>query len=431
MLTRRQVCSLLLSTWSVATVAIENGDSICAEGYIMDNYCIDRTFLFDNNRLKTLEHPDRHTVHCLVDVKDCRDSGFAVLTDPAPGERFYTIGWQLNAAGTQRLIELARRIGDCGTCDGDGDLEEGMRAAIRGTVVNANVNPPVIRVDSVQYIDAETVFCPAEVTTDPTLAPGTKSNRAPTMEPTRVPTLALTTRSPNREPTRIPTAQPSYVYAPPAPLPSETPTTKIPSSTPTSKPVSTPSLRPTSKPTPVSTNNDPTYGPPTLTPTTDSPSLAPIASPTVLPSFSPTIKATNDMAAGPQLRTPSGTAAAVPTPTLNTTMHQTEPPSAAPTAAPTHAPKPNTTSTPTASPVASLDKTTVAPTLGFNVTMNATEEPSVSPVIEEPTPTANPIATQPSSLTSSSSIVVANDFLTPAGPSIWMVVLGIFEIYVI
>jgi hypothetical protein len=48
----------------VAAAAI---GTVCLNGYIMDRYCIDLGRMLDGAGA-TLERPDRHTVHCLVDV---------------------------------------------------------------------------------------------------------------------------------------------------------------------------------------------------------------------------------------------------------------------------------------------------------------------------------------------------------------------------
>jgi hypothetical protein len=58
---------LLLSLFAIAgnTVsALEVGDIVCVQGYVMDYYCIDNGDMIDNGKL-TLEEPFDHTVHCL------------------------------------------------------------------------------------------------------------------------------------------------------------------------------------------------------------------------------------------------------------------------------------------------------------------------------------------------------------------------------
>eukprot|EP00978_Attheya_sp_CCMP212_P008406 scaffold19798_cov51-Attheya_sp.AAC.5 len=66
-------------------MALEIGDNVCIEGYIMDLFCINRgTLLLENSSVTTLRNPERHSVHCialprLVDVGSCRRSGYELL----------------------------------------------------------------------------------------------------------------------------------------------------------------------------------------------------------------------------------------------------------------------------------------------------------------------------------------------------------------
>ncbi|RHY35889.1 hypothetical protein DYB34_014171, partial [Aphanomyces astaci] len=45
------------------------GKNVTATGFVMDNYCIDLGNLMDNPTVKTLEGPEVHSIHCLVDLK--------------------------------------------------------------------------------------------------------------------------------------------------------------------------------------------------------------------------------------------------------------------------------------------------------------------------------------------------------------------------
>ena len=47
------------------------GDTFCVEGYVMDHYCIDIGSLLDRPNIRTLEGPEQHSIHCLVDVGPC------------------------------------------------------------------------------------------------------------------------------------------------------------------------------------------------------------------------------------------------------------------------------------------------------------------------------------------------------------------------
>ena len=46
----------------------------------------------------------------------------------------YTGAFQVDANGQERLIEIARDVGTCSTCTGNGNLQQGFRAEVRGTV---------------------------------------------------------------------------------------------------------------------------------------------------------------------------------------------------------------------------------------------------------------------------------------------------------
>ena len=102
----------------------------------MDEFCIELGYLLDNSRIATLEGPDEHSVHCLVDVPVCVDSHFEVLLDPnVPGD-LYTRGYRISEGpGKDMIVNLARSVGRCSTCSSDGSLREGFRAAVKGTVV--------------------------------------------------------------------------------------------------------------------------------------------------------------------------------------------------------------------------------------------------------------------------------------------------------
>ena len=110
----------------------------------MDQFCIARGTLFDNSSVVTLEGPDQHSVHCLVDVPDCVGSLYEILNEPAEGETMYTRSVVVNAAGRDLLRDLARSAGDpnpsgtpgCTTCTGGGTVARGFRAAVRGRLLD-------------------------------------------------------------------------------------------------------------------------------------------------------------------------------------------------------------------------------------------------------------------------------------------------------
>jgi hypothetical protein len=104
----------------------------------MDHYCLYDTpgqTLLDTGDV-TLQFPDRHTIHCLVDVGVCRAGPFYILGDPMIQNNgdLYTVEYVLDDAGRLTLIDLARAEGKCSTCMGDGALVRGYRAEVIGVV---------------------------------------------------------------------------------------------------------------------------------------------------------------------------------------------------------------------------------------------------------------------------------------------------------
>ncbi|KAJ3416571.1 hypothetical protein HDV05_000853, partial [Chytridiales sp. JEL 0842] len=86
------------------------GTPVNVGGYVMDNLCINRGTLLDNPSVKTLLNPEQHTIHCLIDIQRCIDSGFTILeklpTAQATADVQYKVKYQLGNEGTQVLITL-------------------------------------------------------------------------------------------------------------------------------------------------------------------------------------------------------------------------------------------------------------------------------------------------------------------------------------
>jgi len=135
------------------------GDQVCAGGYIMDTFCIERGTLFDNPSVRTLEEPNKHSVHCLVDVGVCEGSPFEILMDPPSGSEVY-MRW-FRVSDNTLLTDLARSLGSCSTCTGEGNQAQGFRAQVIGTVTQARMGeiPPVIDITEVESLSAEEISC--------------------------------------------------------------------------------------------------------------------------------------------------------------------------------------------------------------------------------------------------------------------------------
>ena len=157
---------------------------VCVVGYVMDTFCIERGTLLDNPALKTLERPDAHSVHCLVDVPRCYESGFEVLVLPAEpvGDKTYCRAVKLDSNGNAAALKLARDMGKvgsgCTTCTGTkGTLERGFRATVRGTVDLSEAS--AVRTIVTSSILPESVGCGNVNITDPcSLSPDSSSSSA-------------------------------------------------------------------------------------------------------------------------------------------------------------------------------------------------------------------------------------------------------------
>jgi len=262
---------------------LQVGDELCIQGFIMDYFCIDNVRMIDNGR-RTLEEPDRHTVHCLVDVGICLNTAFEVLVESSGGSTAYTRGYRLDDSSKNDMINLARSVGSCSTCvNGYNNrmLDSGFKAVMMVTVTNMNPNngegaPPLVRVNDRR--DA------SNLGSDPCRSVYGMPEGVPITSPTNPPTPPPT-RSPTPPPTPNPTPGPT---PPPTPGPTMPPTPN-PTPGPTISPSSAPSLVPSPSPTPK-----PTFGPTV----TFAPSLRPSDGPSGFPSMmpvtpAPTIRGSN------------------------------------------------------------------------------------------------------------------------------------------
>jgi len=201
------------------------GDQICAGGYIMDTFCIELGNLLDNGFIKTLEEPNKHSIHCLVDVGVCETSPYEVLMDPSPG-LLYTRWYRVSE--NTLLRDLARSVGTCSTCTGQGNQVQGFRAEVTGTVTQARNGevPPVIDVSEAKILSEGESPCGGAIlpmTPAPTPAPTPDPTPDPTPAPTPLPTPAPTTALPSTIPTilMVPTISTNSMTPSLSPMPSE------------------------------------------------------------------------------------------------------------------------------------------------------------------------------------------------------------------
>ena len=115
--------------------------------------------LLDNPQVHPLEGPDKHSIHCLVDVGVCWRSNYVILADPiAPGAR-YTPLYDLGVDGTALVKDAAQaaraaqysdwRVTVSGFPDGQGNLRcvslpgDSAGAELTTTDEPATDEPPV------------------------------------------------------------------------------------------------------------------------------------------------------------------------------------------------------------------------------------------------------------------------------------------------
>ena len=104
--------------------------------YKMCADCIDRGTFLDNQSVKTLEEPEKHSFHCLLDVPQCKSSGYLVLGDKNPDTGMHCLGYRLGDTNTVLAAGLAAgRRGTCTDCTGDDTKPNfGYKATIKGTI---------------------------------------------------------------------------------------------------------------------------------------------------------------------------------------------------------------------------------------------------------------------------------------------------------
>jgi hypothetical protein len=80
----------------------------------MDHFCIERGTLLDNPSIVTLESPEEHSFHCLLDVQVCYESGFQVLGVKNEGSGLHELCYRLD--DSDAVIAAGRASGQDGYC---------------------------------------------------------------------------------------------------------------------------------------------------------------------------------------------------------------------------------------------------------------------------------------------------------------------------
>ena len=128
-------------------------------GYVMDQKCIDLEKLLDNPSVITLQNPEQHSYHCLLDVGSCYNSGFTILAAPDQVGENHTVAFKFDSAANQMALMKGRAEGyqsSCSTCTGtDSSKTRGFHVAILGTIEDETSDPPVISVQVMQSVPAD------------------------------------------------------------------------------------------------------------------------------------------------------------------------------------------------------------------------------------------------------------------------------------
>ena len=134
------IATVLLTLQQPAFAA--DDDIQCTEGFVMDLFCINRGTLLDAPSVVTLQNPEKHSVHCLVDVDRCINSGYNILL-PNPkfgqdSEPKFVHALTLDETGNELVLKIARENGNgdlCSTCTGSGKISAGLRFTYIGKVI--------------------------------------------------------------------------------------------------------------------------------------------------------------------------------------------------------------------------------------------------------------------------------------------------------
>jgi len=180
----------------------------------MDDYCLNTLgFLLDRGpNVRTLENPDQHSVHCLVDVPACRNSGFWLLGSNPGGTTKYKSEFRLDANGNAKALELARQEGSkwygCSTCYQTGFVgtRSGFQATIAGHLNGDQMTTLTVQPSSVS---CESLLVPPSApaaSSHPTAPPSASPPPSPPPSP-----------HPSPPPLISPPARPPSLLCPPAP----------------------------------------------------------------------------------------------------------------------------------------------------------------------------------------------------------------------
>ena len=154
--------SFMTKVFMLSVIASSSAQTVCATGFVMDTFCIQRGTLLDNPSVPSLETgqgPQLHSYHCLLDVPQCTNSGYELLEEvPLAGSTTHCRILRFDSAGNEMLLAFGRARGrpqargtTCTTCTGtEADEERGLQATVYGTISDAGTNPPTFAVTSIR-----------------------------------------------------------------------------------------------------------------------------------------------------------------------------------------------------------------------------------------------------------------------------------------
>ena len=170
----------------------------CSHLYLSD--CIERGKLLDGGG-KTLEAPEEHSFHCLLDVSACYNSGFTVLGDKDEDTGLHCLGYRIDE--NDKVLNAARSLGKKGYCtsctSSDNNAPEyGYIATVKGTIGELGDGSDEVSgtplLINVEMLD-ETVGCDGKATTPP-LCKSRSVQEVTTSSPTPSPIVVTTSSKP-------------------------------------------------------------------------------------------------------------------------------------------------------------------------------------------------------------------------------------------
>eukprot|EP00121_Abeoforma_whisleri_P007235 Awhi_evm1s6598 len=121
--------------------------------------------LLDRSSVRTLDSPQLHSVHCLVDVPICYNSGFELLSLNKAANNLHGRAYRLDGDSNQMVLDHARTVGRCSSCSGAGSLSSGLTVAVLGNITQP-INGEIPAIFSINSILPAGESCPNGTSVD-------------------------------------------------------------------------------------------------------------------------------------------------------------------------------------------------------------------------------------------------------------------------